>query len=60
MLLAEGDHVFANTETHIDGIVALRFTAMDLFRIESGRLAEHWDVIQGRGTLSALALLLAG
>jgi len=59
-LLAEGDRVFAHTETRIDGPARLHFVAMDLFRIEDGQLAEHWDAIQGRGLLSALALLLAG
>ncbi len=60
LLLAEGDHVLAHTEARIDGWVSLRFTAMDLFRVEDGRLAEHWDAIQGRGMLSSLALMLAG
>ena len=60
LLMAEADHVCAHTRTRMSGWISLDFTAMDIFRIEDGRLAEHWDVIQGRGTLSALALLLAG
>jgi predicted SnoaL-like aldol condensation-catalyzing enzyme len=59
-LLAEGDRVYIHTETCMEGMVRLRFEAMDLFRVEDGKLAEHWDVIQGRGILSAMVLLAAG
>jgi len=58
--MAEGDFVFVHTSTTMKGPVALQFEAMDLFRVHEGLLAEHWDVIQGRGVMSALALLLSG
>jgi len=38
----------------------LTFEAMDLFRIEDGRTPEHWDVIQGRGLLSTVLLIVSG
>jgi predicted SnoaL-like aldol condensation-catalyzing enzyme len=59
-VVAEDDRVFIYGETRMEGAVNLRFEAMDLFRIEAGRIAEHWDVIQGRGLLSSLALIVAG
>lgn len=59
-VLAEGDRVLIHTETRFSGVVRLRFETMDLFRVEGGRLAEHWDVIQGRSVLSVLAGLVAG
>lgn len=59
-VLAEGDRVLIHTETRFSGLVRLRFETMDLFRLEGGRIAEHWDVIQGRSLLSVLAGLVAG
>ncbi len=59
-MLAEADHVFIYAETRMEGAVNLTFEAMDLFRIREGQIAEHWDVIQGRGLLSSLVLLVSG
>ena len=59
-VLAESDLVFIHSETRMEGMLNLKFLAMDLFRVEDGRIAEHWDVIQGRGLLSSLVLLMAG
>lgn len=59
-MLAENDFVFVHTKTRMQGIVTLHFDAMDLFRVQDGFLAEHWDVIQGRSVLASLALLTAG
>ncbi len=43
--IAEGDlvaaHVYATREPGDRGVVS-----MDMFRLEDGRLVEHWDVIQ--------------
>lgn len=44
-LFADGDHVFAHT--HVVRWPGDRGVAvMDLFRIEDGRIKEHWDVLQ--------------
>jgi predicted SnoaL-like aldol condensation-catalyzing enzyme len=59
-MLAEADHVFIYAETRMEGPVNLTFEAMDLFRIREGQIAEHWDVIQGRGLLSSLVLMVSG
>jgi predicted SnoaL-like aldol condensation-catalyzing enzyme len=59
-MLAENDSVFIHSTTRMEGIVTLEFETMDLFRVQEGRLAEHWDVIQGRGLFAALALLSVG
>ena len=59
-IMAEGDRVSIYTETRMVGMVSLSFQAMDLFRIQDGKIAEHWDVIQGRGLLSATILLAVG
>ncbi len=59
-MLAESDHVFVYSKTRMEGTLNLTFQAMDLFRIHDGKIAEHWDVIQGRGLFSSLVLLTAG
>ncbi len=59
-MMAEDDLVFVHSNTRMAGVVTLDFEAMDLFRVQDGMLAEHWDVIQGRGVLAELALLTAG
>jgi predicted SnoaL-like aldol condensation-catalyzing enzyme len=42
-IVAEGNFVF----THSDGIFAgKRVMFADLFRVEGGRIVEHWDAIQ--------------
>jgi predicted SnoaL-like aldol condensation-catalyzing enzyme len=42
-VLAEGNFVLAISEGHLGG----RYNAFyDLFRVENGKIAEHWDVIQ--------------
>ena len=59
-MLAEHDFVFIHTRTLMEGLVTLDFETMDLFRVQDGLLAEHWDVIQGRSILASLALLTVG
>jgi predicted SnoaL-like aldol condensation-catalyzing enzyme len=49
LIVANGDYVmlhgrFTNTGQPANGIAA------DIVRIEDGRLAEHWDVIQDEAT----------
>ncbi|MBB6731476.1 nuclear transport factor 2 family protein [Cohnella zeiphila] len=42
-IIGQGDFVLAVSEGHFDG----RHTAFyDLFRVENGKIAEHWDVIE--------------
>lgn len=42
-LLGEGNFVLAVSEGHLGGI---RQAFYDLFRVENGKIAEHWDVIE--------------
>jgi predicted SnoaL-like aldol condensation-catalyzing enzyme len=60
MALAEGDLVAVHTTTVIEGRTTASFRAMDLFRIQDGKIAEHWDTIQPCDKRSALLLALAG
>lgn len=44
-LVADGDHVVTHTRMTLDA--ADRGTAvMDIFRLENGKIVEHWDVMQ--------------
>src|SRR5271170_2674327 len=45
LILAEGDYVIVHGRFSGDGRPAA-FVAADIVRIENGRLAEHWDVLQ--------------
>ncbi len=56
-MLSEADHVFIHGEKRMAGTRNFTLQAMDPFRISEGKIAEHWDVIRGRGLLSSLALL---
>lgn len=47
--LAEGDYVFVHGRFSGNGRPAA-FIAADMVRIEDGRLAEHWDVLQDEAT----------
>jgi predicted SnoaL-like aldol condensation-catalyzing enzyme len=40
---ADGDLVFIHLRTKMGGKV---FSVIDVFRIENGKIAEHWDVLQ--------------
>lgn len=51
-LVAEGDLVAVHS--HIDPGPSHRGTAvMDMFRLEDGRIVEHWDVVQAIPTTAA-------
>ncbi len=41
-ILAEGDFVLSICEDHLNGV---HTSFYDLFRIEEGKIAEHWDII---------------
>jgi len=49
IILAEGDYVIAHGRFSGNGRPAA-FIAADIVRIEEGRLAEHWDVLQDEAT----------
>ncbi len=42
-VVAEGNFVLTHSEGQINGATNVFF---DLFRVENGRIAEHWDVVQ--------------
>lgn len=59
-VMAEGSRVCIYRKTRMVGAIHLQFEAMDRLRIEDGRIAGHWDVIQGRGLLSSLLSIVSG
>ena len=55
LALAEGDHVvvhgrFSGTGRASAGGRPVAWVAADVVRVEDGRLAEHWDVLQDEAT----------
>ncbi|WP_413987928.1 ester cyclase [Labrys okinawensis] len=49
LIVAEGDHVIAHGRFSGSGRPAA-WVAADIVRIEDGKLAEHWDVLQYEAT----------
>jgi predicted SnoaL-like aldol condensation-catalyzing enzyme len=49
LIIAEGDHVIVHGRFSGTGQPAA-WIAADIVRIENGRLAEHWDVLQDEAT----------
>ena len=49
MIVAEGDYVIAHGRFSGHGRPAA-WIAADIVRIEDGKLAEHWDVLQDEAT----------
>ena len=49
LILAEGDYVIVHGRFSGNGRAAA-WVAADVVRIEDGRLAEHWDVLQDEAT----------
>ncbi|HEY2011775.1 MAG TPA: nuclear transport factor 2 family protein [Rhizomicrobium sp.] len=49
LILAEGDHVIVHGRFSGHGRSAA-WIAADILRIEDGKLAEHWDVLQDEAT----------
>lgn len=68
-LIAEGDKVVARTAwqgTHQGDLLGIPatgrqvdYTAIDIFRIADGRIAEHWDQVDNLTMLQQLGLLPA-
>lgn len=66
-VIAEGDKVvlrWTQTGTHVGPIFDMpatgrssRTTGIEIWRVENGRLAEHWDVVDLFGQLMQLGLL---
>ncbi len=54
LILAEGDYVIVHGRFSGNGRPAA-WIAADVVRIENGRLAEHWDVLQDEATQSESA-----
>ncbi len=52
LILAEGDYVIAHGRFSGHGRPAA-WVAADIVRIEDGKLAEHWDVLQDEATQAA-------
>ena len=42
----DGDYVLIFFKCTFEGIPAVN-KVMDIYRLEDGKLAEHWDIIQG-------------
>src|SRR5262249_3874060 len=49
LIVSEGDHVMAHGRFSGNGR-PVAWIAADIVRIENGRLAEHWDVLQDEAT----------
>jgi predicted SnoaL-like aldol condensation-catalyzing enzyme len=49
LIIAEGDYVIAHGRFSSNGRPAA-WIAADIVRVEHGRLAEHWDVLQDEAT----------
>lgn len=60
-VIAEDDMVVVHVEQRVRSrLFALTIVAMDRFRIDNGRIAEHWDVMSGKSFLDRLMLEIAG
>jgi predicted SnoaL-like aldol condensation-catalyzing enzyme len=53
VILAEGDCLIAHERFSVQGRPR-SWIAADIVRVEDGKLAEHWDVLQGRGDPSGI------
>jgi predicted SnoaL-like aldol condensation-catalyzing enzyme len=58
-VVAEGDFVVVFGSNKLKGLMRLNYGYADLFRIQDGRLAEHWDVLQGESLLDDIILAIA-
>lgn len=66
-VVAEGDRVmvrWTNTGTHVGEFAGIpptgrsfRMTGIDVYRLEAGRLAEHWHAIDELGLLQQLGIV---
>ena len=55
-VVAEGDFVVVFASTKLKGIIGTEFKYADLFRLQDGLLAEHWDVLQGKSLLKHIIM----
>jgi predicted SnoaL-like aldol condensation-catalyzing enzyme len=46
MALSDGEFVTIHQTTVVEGGVDASFRAIDIFRVQDGMIAEHWDTIQ--------------
>jgi predicted SnoaL-like aldol condensation-catalyzing enzyme len=60
MAMSDGDLVTVNVTSVITGRTSASFRAIDIFRVQDGKIAEHWDAIQPCDMRSALLLAFAG
>jgi predicted SnoaL-like aldol condensation-catalyzing enzyme len=51
LILAEGDHVIVHGRFSGNGR-PVAWIAADILRIQDGKLAEHWDVLQDEATIA--------
>ena len=58
MALSDGEFVTIHQTTVVEGGVSAGFRAIDIFRVEDGMIAEHWDTIQPCDLRSALIFAL--
>lgn len=58
MAFSDGEFVTIHQTTVVEGGVSASFRAIDIFRIENGMIAEHWDTIQPCDLRSSLIFLL--
>lgn len=68
-VIAEGDRVvvrWTNSGTHVGEFAGIpptnkdfTITGIDIYRVENGKLAEHWDVVDQLSLLQQLGLLPA-
>lgn len=63
-ILVDGDHVVLHSHVTLKakhrGIETEGFNIMDTWRVENGRLVEHWDAVQGISFSMRLYALLTG
>jgi predicted SnoaL-like aldol condensation-catalyzing enzyme len=58
-VVAEADFVVVFGSNELRGLIRLTYKYADLYRIQDGRIAEHWDVLQGASLLDEFILAIA-
>ena len=57
-VVAEGDFVVVFGSNKLRGLLRLSYNYADIFRMQDGQLAEHWDVLQGESLLDDIILAI--
>ena len=58
-VVAEGDFVVVFGSNKLrGGLLRLSYNYADIFRMQDGQLAEHWDVLQGESLLDDIILAM--